>query len=135
MSWTWDNKNKDWMKKSLSGTWVYEQKGKDPMPAPKPPTDEEMIESILKCGKLQDEGFFLDMVEWLRKDAPKKLRGVLRELHGYPGVPGLDVDLSYERLCELVYDVGFRVSEVLKRRMILGDSNRFVKKYFEDFPP
>lgn len=42
--------------------------------------------------------------------------------------------MSYERLCETVHSMGFRASDVLERRMILGPSNKWVRKYFEDFP-
>lgn len=93
-----------------------------------PPTDEEMIKDILS--RAEDGGFFKDMVEWLRRDAPRKLRKALNELRP----PMHKGPVAYDRLCEVLYQVGFRASEILERRMILGPSNDWVQRYFEDFP-
>lgn len=124
-SWTYEN-NKY---KNLS-TWTYTAKGSDKVQQwPKPPTDEEMIADVLS--RTEDKGFFEDMVAWLRMDAPRKIRKNLQELHP----PMHTGPVAYDRLCEVLYQVGFRASEVLERRMALGPSNRWVRQYFEDFPP
>jgi hypothetical protein len=85
-----------------------------------------MIKNLLP--HMEDKGMFTDIVDWLRKDAPKKLRGVLNGLYAHlPPVP-------YEHLCRIVYELGFRANEVVEGRMILGPNDEWVKKYFEDFP-
>jgi hypothetical protein len=88
-----------------------------------------MIEDVMS--RTEDRGFFRDMVEWLRKDAPKRLRSILGEfvspMHTGP--------VAYDRLCEVLCQIGFRTSELIERRMILGPSNRWVVEYFDDFPP
>lgn len=121
--WVTNNTDKNW------GKWSYTSKGsKEAKPWPEPPTDEEMIRDILP--RVEDEGFFGDLVAWLRMDAPRKLRWTLQELHP----PMHTGPISYERLCEVLYQIGFRASEVLERRMMLGPSNQWVRKYLEDFP-
>lgn len=91
-------------------------------------TNELMIEDILN--RTEDKGFFNEMVEWLKKEAPKRLPFMLRELC-LPMHPG---SVSYDRLCEVLYQIGFRTSELIERRMILGPSNKWVAQYFIDFP-
>lgn len=91
-------------------------------------TDESMIEEIL--GRTDDQGFFKDLVSWLSVDAPKKVRRTLKEFAS-PMHTGI---ITYERLCEVVYRIGFRASELIERRMILGPSNQWVAEYFKDFP-
>lgn len=114
--------NKDW------GKWTYTAKGaNETAPWPNPPTESEMIRDALS--RTEDEGFFGDMVAWLKKDAPRRLKSVLRDLCSPMGT------ISYERLCASLYNVGFRASERLERRMTLGPSNEWIRKYFEDFPP
>lgn len=119
------------------GKWTFQPKDSNKsIPVPSPPTDEKMIEMIVGHQYLEEKDFFLDMVEWLRKDAPKKLRTMLQEL--WPGNTGKQramADLDYERLCEVVYKMGFRASEILERRMMLGQNNEWTRKYFSDFPP
>jgi hypothetical protein len=96
---------------------------------PRAPTEDDMIEDVMS--RTEDRGFFRDMVEWLRKDAPKRLRSILGEfvspMHTGP--------VAYDRLCEVLCQIGFRTSELIERRMILGPSNRWVVEYFNDFPP
>lgn len=122
-NWVVNNTNKNW------GKWVYEDKdSNERVPWPSPPTDEEMIEDVLS--RVEDKGFFTDMMAWLRSDAPRKLRTTVQELHA----PLHIGPVAYDRLCEVVYQLGFRASEVLERRMILGPTNKWVKKYFGDFP-
>lgn len=92
------------------------------------PTEQEMIEKILTG--IDDEGFFRDILDWLKKMAPKKVPRFLEELY-IPINSGLTY--SYESLCEIVYKFGFRASEVVERRMILGTNNKWVQDYFKDF--
>lgn len=134
MIWNEQAKLSNWINKNVGdnnwGKWVYNAKGSaDPKPWPNPTSDEEMIKDI--AIRADDPGFFEEMVEWFRRDAPKRLRSALRDL-SYPMHMG---PVSYDRLCEVVYQVGFRASEALERRMILGPSNKWVRRYFEDFPP
>lgn len=128
----YDNKIENWVVKNTnkdSGRWTYTAMGSDEVkPWPKPPTDEEMIKDIVS--RVEDEGFFRDMVSWLRDDAPRKLRKTLQELQAPMHVG----PVAYDRLCEAIYQLGFRASGVLERRMILGPNNKWVEKYFEDFP-
>lgn len=133
-----NNKYEDWAKKNINfGKWTYHSKDSDKaIPVAPPPTDKEIIEEILGHPNLEDRGFFEDVVNWLKEDAPRKLRGFLNDL--YPWVTGLSkasADLSYETLCEAVFRMGFRASERLERRMTLGQTNDWVRKYFLDFPP
>lgn len=95
---------------------------------PPPATNESMIDDIMN--RTEDKGFFKDMVEWLKKDAPKRLSGMLKELVS----PMHTGTVAYDRLCEVLYQIGFKTSEPIERRMILGPSNEWVKKYFADFP-
>lgn len=95
---------------------------------PSAPTEDDMIKDILS--RTEHHGFFNDMVDWLRKDAPKKLQTILMGLVS-PMHTGL---VAYERLCEVLYHIGFRTNELIERRMILGPSNRWVADYFNDFP-
>ena len=119
----WENasKSKDFVEK-----WTFENH----------PSNEEMIKILLP--HMEDKGMFEDIVEWLRKDAPKKLRGVLNGLRTERGravLSGTDRrQVLYEYLCRVVYELDFRVNEVVEGRMILGTNNQWVKKYFEDFP-
>lgn len=95
---------------------------------PPPATNESMIDDIMN--RTEDKGFFRDMVEWLEKEAPKRLPLMLREL-----CPPMHTgSVFYDRLCEVLYQIGFRTSEMLERRMILGPANKWVADYFKDFP-
>lgn len=128
-SWTFNYKpeHKNWNKWKYAATEGVAEVAK---------TEEETIEEVLRHPNLGDRGFFEEMVSWLRRDAPKKLRVVISNL--YPWSTGLskaNADLSYERLCESVYSMGFRASEMIEKRMILGPSNEWVRKYFADFGP
>lgn len=95
---------------------------------PSAPSEDDMIKDIL--GRTEEYGFFKDILEWLKKDAPKKLRVILRELVS----PIHTGHVTYERLCEVMYHIGFKTSELIERRMILGPSNKWVVEYFNDFP-
>lgn len=121
---TWDVFTEDY------GKWVWDIQGtpSDDQPAPVHLTDGRMIKDILE--KAEDKDFFREIVLWLKQDAPKKLRPALQELHGIRRNP-----IKYEWLCELVYNLNFRASEKIEQRMILGQANEWVKKYFQDFPP
>lgn len=126
VSWTYNNTN-DYFSKNI---WTYTAKGaNETVPWPKPRTESEMVRDVLS--RAEDGDFFGDMVTWLEKDAPRKLKSALRDL----SAPMHTGEVSYERLCEVLYKIGFRASEVLVRRMTLGPSNEWVRKYFQDFPP
>ena len=84
-----------------------------------------MIDDIMN--RTEDQGFFKDVVDWLSKEAPRILLNTLEQLC-YAG------PVTYSRLCEFLYDIGFRTSELIERRMILGPSNKWVVEYFKDFP-
>lgn len=121
-NWTWEIKNN--YGKWLPDTTTIESQIKPSEPAP---TLESMIKDIQT--RVKDKGFFDDMVEWLRKNAPRKLYNALHELS-----PPMHMGpVFYERLCEVLYHVGFRASERLERRLILGPVNRWVQEYFKDF--
>lgn len=132
------NKYEEFAKKNINfGKWTLHSKDYDKaIPVAPAPTDKEIIDEILQHPSLEDKGFFEDVVDWLRKDAPRKLRAFLNDL--YPWTTALSkasADLSYGVLCEAVFRMGFRASERLEQRMMLGQNNEWVKKYFADFPP
>jgi hypothetical protein len=120
---TWENlqKDKDYSK------WTFEGK-KNSSPFGDLPTNEEMTEAILD--RVDDEGFFRDCLEWLRKIAPRKIRMFLKRLSPSPN----HRRVTYDDLCDAVHQMGFRASEILERRMILGPTNKSVQEYFDDFP-
>lgn len=123
----WENANVS-SNKNFS-KWVFQPTGtEERTPVPPPPSDEELIEKLIP--RMEDKGMFKDIVAWLRKDAPKRLRGALNNLNS-----PLVTSISYETLCRTVYEMHFRASEVIERRMILGEGNQWTKRYFEDFPP
>lgn len=123
-SFTWENTStsKDF------GKWTFVSHNNPPVEVPPPPSNEEMTGRILP--HMEDKGMFTDIVDWLRKDAPKKLRSVLNGLDEHRVLP----PVPYEYLCRVVYELGFRASDILESRMILGPNNEWVKKYFADFP-
>lgn len=129
-----NSKRKDWMSSIKDGNWL--PKNSDgPVKEYVPLKDEQIIDEIVHHPNLEDRGFFEDMVSWLRKYAPKHLRGTLEHLFPWTNVSSKSsADLSYERLCWAVYRTGFKASEILERRMILGPTNMWVKMYFKDFP-
>lgn len=117
--------------KNTNWTWTtntyFDKFTKNILQTP-PPLEEEMIEKIIS--NTGDRGFFQDILDWLRKVAPKKVSFFIRDL--YLSRSG---DLySYEKMCELVYKLGFRANDVIEKRMILSPSNEWVKSYFKDFP-
>lgn len=79
---------------------------------------------LLSCA--EDRGFAEDILSWLRASAPRKIRFFL-SMSSSAGV-------TYEFLCMCVYELGFRGSDLIERRMVLGPVNKWVKLYFEDFP-
>lgn len=129
-NWTWEVKNDEygkWLDQTItipSGT-INANTIKSQYTVPSA-TKESMIENILS--KTEEKGFFGDIVEWLKRDAPKKVTATLNDLH-YSSEP-----VTYERLCEAVYDVGFRATERIEQRMMLGPANEWVQGYFRDFP-
>lgn len=118
-TYTWDNLQKD----NNYGSWAFSGK-KNASPFGDLPTNDEMKKVILE--RVEDEGFFLDCLEWLGKMAPRKVRVFLKRLY--------DDRITYDDLCEAVQQMGFRTSEILERRMILGPTNKWVQEYFKDFP-
>jgi hypothetical protein len=125
---TWTFNNLGPAKANDKPSWTFDGA---PVEIPKRPGDDVLIREIREHPSLEDSGFFDDIVEWLRRDAPKKLGRLLDILRPWPA--GFTV-LSHETLCEALYSLGFRASERLERRMILGTANEWTRKYFEDFP-
>jgi hypothetical protein len=140
-----DTNYKSWTINNMNSEYTWEIKSKDykwpttvatipgvtvastyfePLPSP---TEESMIEDIMN--RTEDRGFFKDVVDWLDKEAPRRLQSVLKELYSHVG------SVTYDLLCEVLYRIGFRTSELIERRMILGPSNNWVAEYFKDFPP
>ena len=74
----------------------------------------------------KESSFVKEIVDWLQAYAPAKLTitFVLRLRNK-----------NYEQLCELIYGLHFRASLVIEDIMMLGPTNVFVVKYFQDFPP
>lgn len=91
------------------------------------PSEEELIECV--APNIEDVGFFKDILDWLRKTAPRKIMFFLRELYLHKP----SKMHSYEKMCELIYKMGFRTSEIVENRMILGPKNKWVQEYFKDF--
>jgi len=117
----WENLHKD---KNYGG-WTYSG-NKNKKPFESLPTNDEMKASILS--RTDEEGLFSDIIEWLEKMAPRKVRVFLKSLcHSA-------VRLTYDDFCEAIYKMGFRASEMLEKRMILGPTNKWVQDYFKDFP-
>jgi hypothetical protein len=125
---TWEIKSKAFNKWPTANTIPGVTVASTSFQFPPAPTENEMIEDVM--GRTEDRGFFRDMVDWLRKDAPKRLSVMLKELVS----PMHTGPVAYDRLCEVLYQIGFRTSELIERRMILGPSNRWVVEYFNDFP-
>lgn len=128
---TWENRIDavpEWFKKTVSsnnwGEWFDNSNNTQ-----NPLTDEQMVKSILDHEYFEEKGFFQDIVAWLRRNAPKKLWEALLWIY-----PLRHAKLTYKHLCELVYRMGFKASEIIERRMILGETNEWVREYFKDFP-
>jgi hypothetical protein len=119
---TWSNSGSGYFEK-----WI-EAESKKTLP-----TEQEMIKKILTG--VEDVGFFKDILDWLKKMAPKRVPRFLEEL--YIPLQGDNPGLfcSYESLCEIVYKFGFKASETIEKRMILGSNNKWVQEYFRDFHP
>lgn len=118
-SFTWENPSESWENPSTSkdsGKWTLITSN---------------YPSVELLPHMEDKGMFTDIVDWLRKDAPKKLRSVLNGLDKHRVLP----PVPYEYLCRVVYELEFRANEVVEGRMILGPNNEWVQKYFADFPP
>ena len=123
-NWTWENKDyASWIKTSSS--WIKNNSNKyDEYDVPAVMTDKEMMSDI--SDRLDEPGFLDDCLGWLAEMAPRKISAFLRSL-GKNRV-------NHAALCKAVYDMGFRASEVVERRLILGETNDWVRMYFEDFP-
>ena len=128
-SFTWENSSESWENLSASknfGKWTLISNEYPPLPS-----EGELIEKLLP--HMEDRGMFKDIVSWLWKDAPKKLRRVLNELDTLRGFGGPLV--TYFSLCRVVYELGFRANEFVENRMIFGPGNDWAKMYFAEFPP
>lgn len=90
------------------------------------PTNDEMKKSVLS--RTNEESFVQDILDWLVEMAPRKIRSFLKRLCSH------ETKITHVDLCESIYAMGFRASEVLERRMILGEANEWVQLYFKDFP-
>lgn len=123
-TWEYDDQN---IKDKNYGVWQPTKIPDNTIEAPVIPTEKSMIEDILQHS--DDRGFFEDIVDWLKKDAPKKLSSVLHSLHYRE-----KHRVTYEFMCEVVYKIGFRTSERLEQRMMLGPTNKWIQEYFKDFP-
>ena len=119
---TWEIKSEHY------GKWIRETQVVGQWPQPVFVSEGAMIEDILS--RTEEKGFFKDIVAWLERDAPRMMRESLRELYVSRPEP-----VSYERLCEFVYNVGLRASGAIERRMLLEGANKWAEKYFGDFPP
>lgn len=110
----------DYIKKNVYNEWSSDE-------APFS-SSEVMLVDVLD--RTEEKGFVDDIMSWLRRSAPRKVAGFLKGLT-FPMKSG---QISYENLCESVYDLGFRADEIIERRMILGPSNWWTRLYFEEFP-
>jgi hypothetical protein len=126
--------NEKWWKNSREyENWKYIGKHYDEILSNKTSSSSEMLSDVLS--RTEDVGFVEDIVSWLQGCAPRKIYGFLKELT-FPMSGGF---VSYELLCERVYELGFhelglRANEIIERRMVFGPSNKWVKLYFEEFP-
>lgn len=124
-NWTWEGKDyASWIKTSSS--WIKNSNKYEEYDVPAIMTDKDMMSDI--SDRLDEPGFFDDCLDWLVEMAPRKISGFLRSL-----CVGNN-RVNHATLCKAVYDMGFRASEVVERRMILGETNEWVRMYFEDFP-
>jgi hypothetical protein len=123
--------NKKWWKSYMKmeyKNWEYIGKHYDEILSNKTSSSSEMLSDVLS--RTDERGFVEDIMSWLQTCAPRKIYGFLKELT-FPMSGGF---ISYELLCERVYELGFRANEIIERRMVLAPSNKWVKLYFEEFP-
>lgn len=88
-------------------------------------SEASLLEHVLSV--CEEGGFLVDVLDHLRRVAPRKVHGFLKRLR-FSG------DLGYEFLCSCVYGLEIRMSEVVEKRMVMGSMNKWVRSYFEDFP-
>lgn len=92
-------------------------------------SDDELIAKILE--KTDEKGFFEDMVEWIQYImAPAKRRQIIEDIRG----SAYARKLSHSDFCMFIFSSRIRASKSLENRMLLGESNEWAKKYFENFP-
>lgn len=92
-------------------------------------TDDELIAKILE--KTDEKGFFKDIVKWMRYIlAPTKRRQIMVDIRGSAHTRRL----SHSDFCMFIFSSRIRASKPLENRMLLGESNEWTKKYFENFP-
>lgn len=103
--------------------WCYSKNDK---PFSSLPTNEQMVLDVIS--RTDSEGFFRDVLEWLRVAAPRKVRVFLKRL-----CPAGRCKVTHNDLCEAVCYFGFRANKVIENRMILGPDNEWTRMYFKDF--
>lgn len=92
-------------------------------------TEDELIAKILE--KTDEKDFFKDIVKWMSHImAPTKRRQIIDDIRGWARTRRL----SHSDFCMHIFSSRIRASKPLENRMMLGDSNEWVKKYFENFP-
>lgn len=123
-NWTWENKDyASWLK---SSSWIKNSNKYEEYDMPAVMSDKEIMSDI--SDRLDEPGFFDDCLNWLADMAPRKIGGFLRFL--YVG----NNRITHSVLCKAVYNMGFKASDIIERRMILGETNEWVSMYFKDFP-
>ena len=93
--------------------------------------EENRLAEVRRRVLASDVDFLEDVLAWLSSHAPRRLGEFLRDLC-YPHHPPNGI--SHEVLCEAIWKFRFRANGVIERRMILGDANKWVRLYFEEFP-
>lgn len=96
-------------------------------------TDEELIAKILE--KTDEKEFFKDIVKWMcHVLAPTKRRQIIEDIRGWSRTSAATRRLSHSDFCMFIFSSRIRASKPLENRMLLGESNEWTKKYFENFP-
>ena len=96
-------------------------------------TEDELIAKILD--KTDEKEFFKDIVKWIcHVLAPTKRRQIIEDIRGWSRTAAATRRLSHSDFCMFIFSSRIRASELLESRMLLGESNEWVKKYFENFP-
>lgn len=96
-------------------------------------TEDELIAKILD--KTDEKEFFKDIVKWMRHVlAPTKRRQMIEDIRGWSRTTAATRRLSHSDFCMFIFSSRIRASKPLENRMLLGESNEWAKKYFENFP-
>lgn len=127
----WNNEWEYWVQKHKEiGDWTVNTSYPSSPKIDKSPFPTEDVMLLDVFSRTEETGFVEDIMSWLRSCAPRKIVTFLKGLCS----PHYTGPVSYESLCEAVYQLGFRASELIERRMVLGSGNKWVKLYFEEFP-